>query len=395
MLENWEFFLPTRIRFGWGLAGQLGQSLAQWGRRVFWVGYRNGAGLEGVYEKLRGRLQEAGLLVEEFFEVSEEPDVGLVNRAAEAARSFGADLVLGVGGGSVLDTAKAVAGLARMGGRLEQYLPGQPAPCRMTDALPIVAVPTTAGTGSEVTALAVFHWQDPAGGQMPMKLTLAAEALAPKLALVDPELTVSCPPAISARGAADALGHAIEAALSRRASPMVRFLAEEAMIRIFRYLPAVLARPEDRQAREALALAATLAGIALQQAGATLAHAMAHALGALAGLPHSEAVAICTPAALRYNWAEARPVLARWASRLGLPGQEEQALAEAFLAHLERLFHQADLPTRPRLPTPATEVDWPTRLAQNAFQTTSVAIKLNPRKIDPLTLASLFQQLCR
>jgi len=394
MLENWEFFLKTPIRFGWGSVGRLGQTLVPWGRRVFWVGYLNGAGLEAVYEKLRRQLQTVGLVVEEFFEISGEPDVCLVNRAAEAARRFGTDLVLGVGGGSVLDTAKAVAGLARMGGRLEQYLPIQPTPCRITEALPMVAVPTTAGTGSEVTMLAIVHWQDPTDAQMPMKLTLAAEALAPTLALVDPELTVSCAPELSARCAADALGHALEAALSRRTGPVVRLLAEEAIILIFRYFPAVLARPEDREAREALALAATLAGIALQQAGATLAHAMAHALGALAGLPHSEAVAICTPAALRYNWVEARPVLARWAYRLGLSGQEEQALAEAFLAHLEQLFHQADLPSRPRLPTP-TDVDWPVRLAQNAFQSTSVALKLNPRKIDQAKLAGLFQQLCR
>ncbi len=428
MLDSWEFRLSTRIRFGWGLTSKLAQILADWGRKVFWVGYRSPGQLETAYEKLRRQLHTAELVVEEFFEVGGEPNVQLVNRGAEAARAFGAEVVLGVGGGSVLDTAKAIAGLVRMGGPLEQYLPippvslstnsgaslpGTPNACdlpelaavpstdsrfssrtstsRIEQALPVVAVPTTAGTGSEVTSLAVFGWEDPAGREMPRKLTLAAEALAPKVALVDPELTLSCPPDLTARCGADALAHAIEATLSRATSPLVHLLAEEAIIRILTSLPVALSCPQDRRAREALALAATLAGIVLQQAGATLAHGMAHALGALAGVPHGVAVAICMPIALQYNWPEASALLACWARRLGLPGLQEQDLAHAFLAHIQDLFQKAGLPSRPKLPE-AVQQDWPSLLAQNAFQTTATALKLNPRKIDPPTLADLFRK---
>jgi len=373
------------------MLSKLSQTILPWGRRIFWVGYRTPAGLEAAYEKVRQQASASGLAVLEFFEVDGEPEVSLVERGVEAARAFGAEVVLGVGGGSVLDTAKAVAGLACMGGRLEQFLSIQPAPRRIDQALPIIAVPTTAGTGSEVTSLAVFHWQDPAQPDIRMKLTLAAEALAPKSALVDPELMASCPQKLTASCAADALAHAMEASMSRRASPLVQLLAEEAIGQILSYLPTALARPEDRQAREALALAATLAGVALQQAGATLGHSMAHALGALAGLPHGEAVAAVTPAALRYNLAEVRPLLARWARRVNLPGQHEEELAEAFLAYLERVFHQAELPSRITLPR--SEVDWPARLAQNAVRSTPVPLKLNPRKIDEPTLTELFRDL--
>ena len=394
MSANWEFRLRTPIRFGGGMLSKLSQTVAPWGRRIFWVGYRTPVGLETVYEKVRQQLSIAGLAVQEFLEVDAEPDVPLVNRGAEAARAFGAEVVLGVGGGSVLDTAKAIAALARMGGPLADYLP-LPTPARRIDqALPILAVPTTAGTGSEVTSLAVFHWQDPAQPDIRMKLTLAAEVLVPKVALVDPELMASCPVELTARCAADALAHAMEASMSRRASPLVHLLAEEAIGQILGYLPAALARPEDRQAREALALSATMAGMALQQAGATLGHAMAHALGALAGVPHGLAVAQVTPAALRYNMTECSDLLARWSRRLALPGRNPLELAEAFLAQTEQLFQKANLLERIVLPGPA-EVDWPGRLAQNAFQSTPIPLKLNPRKIDEPTLAELFREILK
>ncbi|MCS7306767.1 MAG: iron-containing alcohol dehydrogenase [Thermoguttaceae bacterium] len=453
MWGNWEFQVSTRIQFGWGSASKLAQMLREWGRRVFWIGYQNPGALANIYKNLRCQLRQADLMVEEFFEVVGEPDVALVNRAAEAARSFCPELILAIGGGSVLDTAKAVAALARREGRLEEYLPlptgtglmdpqptigtsasameqGQttgPAtsmrqtPVRvstsarpMDQALPIIAVPTTAGTGSEVTSLAVFHWQDPAGDEMPMKLTLASKALLPKVAVVDPALSASCPPELTARCAADALAHAIEASMSRRTSPLVQLLAEEAVVQIFTHLPVVLTQPIDRRAREGLALAALLAGIALQQAGATLAHAMAHALGALTGLPHGLAVAICTLTALHYNLPEVIPLAARWASRLGLAGQHQEHLAQAFLDRLHQLFQQAGLPqgiklpewstsNHPKVPAdlvlclpqklPEPACDWTGLLAQNAFQSTSVALKLNPRKITQDSLAILFRQI--
>lgn len=404
-LGSWEFHINTRIRFGWGLLSKLPGMLTCWGRKVLWIGYREPGGLEPVYEKLRPQFVAAGLEVEEFLEVGGEPNGQLVDRGAEAARGFGAEVVVGIGGGSVLDTAKAVAAVAQMGGRLEQYLsmpssPGQveqgvskPVPQESIErALPVIAVPTTAGTGSEVTSLAVFHWANPEQPGMPMKLTLGAESLAPRLALVDPAVLASCPPEVLARCGADALAHAMEGALSRRTSRVVRVLAEEAIINIFSCLPVAFTQPTDRAIWEGLALAATLSGIVLEQAGATVAHAMAHALGALGGWAHGLCVAVCTPPALRYNWTEARPLLARWAQRLQLPGAGEEQLAEAFFAQLQHLWETLGLPSRVEMPG-GSGADWATRLAQNAFQSTRIALKLNPRKVDEAAVGELFRQI--
>lgn len=393
MLTQWEFQLPTRVRFGRGMARKLGDAAAALGKTALVVGYRDRTGLEETYARAVQSLTAAGVDVVEFFQAAPDPDAELVEEGARLAIQRGCDVVVGLGGGSAIDAAKGIAALAAMGGPLWDYTGANPKSRPVDKALPLVAVPTTAGTGSEVSDVAVFTCRG-VGSQpeTPVKSFIAGPAVAPAVAIVDPDLAVGSPPSLTAACGADALGHAIESCMSRRAGPMSSLLAGHAAGLIVGNLAQAVENPDDPEPREPLALAATLAGAAFSAAGVTMSHAIAQALGAILHVPHGLGVALATPANLRYNADKCVDVYTRLADCCGIGGQSPQERAAAFVDRVVGLLRSVGLPDRVKVP-PGAPPDLAARLARNAVEGTPVPLVLNPRKVSEAELVEIFEGL--
>jgi len=393
MLRNWEFQLPTRIVFGRGSLRKLGEIAGQFGRSAFLVGYRDRAGLEPTYARAARSLRDAGIAVTEFFDVPPDPGAELPLEGARRMADAGADVVVGLGGGSVIDAAKGIAALVRMGGSLWDYAGANKASRPITDAAPLVAVPTTAGTGTEVSAVAVFTHHGVASiPDMPLKASVSGPAIRPKVALVDPALAVGSPPGLTAACGADALGHAVEARMSRRTNPISSALAGQAVGLIVRNLRGAVENPDDPAPREPLALAATLAGAAFSVAGVVVTHAIAQALGGLLHVPHGVGVAVGTPANLRFNAACCVREYSELARHCGISADSPERQAAGFVECVVGLLRSVGLPDRVELPPDAPD-DLLDKLVRNAFESTPVPITLNPRKVDEAALKELFREV--
>jgi alcohol dehydrogenase class IV len=287
---RYEFMTAGRIVVGPGSAAELPGLLADVGRRALLVLGRSAAGRGGPADKLARRLAESGL-VGATFAAGGEPDTGAVEEAAQLARETGCDLAIGVGGGSALDTAKAAAALAANDGRALDYMEVVGAGRALErPALPVVAVPTTAGTGSEATRNAVI-----AVPQFRAKASIRHPSLLPRLALVDSTLTHDLPPAITAGSGLDALTQLIEPYVSRRAQPISDGLCLEGIGRAAWALRRAYHQPDDAAAREGMATASLLSGLALANAGLGAVHGIAAPLGGAYPAPHGAACAALLP----------------------------------------------------------------------------------------------------
>ncbi len=391
---KWQFELPTRIQFGRGGLRGLGAAARPLGSSALLVGYHDGAGLEEVYQQAEASLGEAGMVVSRSG-IAPEPDAETVCQGTEQARSTGAEVIVALGGGSVIDAAKAVAIMARTPGNLWEYTSADRGAAEVAEAVPVVAVPTTAGTGSEVTPVAVITFRDVGKRpETPLKGTVSSPALYPRVAIVDPDLTLSNPPSLTARCGADALAHAIEARVSRGANPISSTFACRALGLIYRNLRRAVEHPYDPEPRQPLALAATLAGVAFSAAGVVVNHAMAHALGSVLGVPHGEAVAVGTPVQLRFNAGQCRAEYAEMAEWCGITGKPQEAQADRFIQAIADLLGSVGVPERLAVP-PHTPDDLVERLVENAVESTSVVLPLNPRRVNRKALAALFREVLR
>lgn len=393
MLKTWSFHLPTMIDFGPGVTRKLGELAQEFGWNALLVGYKDQSGMQEVYRRAQQSLRAARMRTITFFEVGPEPDADVVLHGAEVYKKNRGEVVIGLGGGSVLDVAKAIAGIVRMDGQPWDFASANDSHRRITESSPVIAVPTTAGTGSEVTALAVISFRGKGSfPDSPLKATLVGEGLHPKIALIDPELTLGKPANVTAACAADALLQAVEACLSRRANPVSSVLAGRAACLVFHSLKAALANPQDVAARTDLALAASLSGAAYDVTGLTVAHALSHALAAVFGIPHALAVALAGPPALRFMQQAGTAPLAELARQCHILADTPETQAARFLDALEQLLREAGLPEKYSVPqdAPANYLD---RLVRHALEATAEACTLTPVKVDENVLRELFQKI--
>jgi alcohol dehydrogenase class IV len=292
---SFVYFGPTKIVFGVGAARDVEVEMAGLGCRRALVVTDPGvvmAGLvEGVVKALGDRC--AGV----FSDVSQDTGVGVVNRAAAYAREKGADCVVSVGGGSVIDTGKGVCILLTEGGSLENFEGIQLLTRPQT---PHIVIPTTAGTGSEVTSMAVIL--DERKGQ---KILIVEQFNTPRIAILDPLMTEKLPPQLTASTGMDAMTHAVEALQSVQHEPIADGLAMHAIRLLYRHLPVCVENGTDLAARGQVQLAATMAGWAFGNAMVGLVHAMAHSLGAVARVPHGIANGILLPHVMAFNLDDA------------------------------------------------------------------------------------------
>jgi alcohol dehydrogenase class IV len=287
-----EFATATKIVFGPGASASTGKLAAEMGTKAFVVTGSDPARAEGVLDTLR----TAGLQVKHEA-VLGEPTIDKVGEVTEAARSEACDLVIAAGGGSVIDTGKAVAALLANGGTPLDYLEGIGRGQPITKpSLPFIAIPTTAGTGSEVTKNSVLG--SPEHG---VKVSMRSSFMLPSLALVDPELTYSVPPDMTAATGLDALTQCLEAYLSCKANPMTDALCREGLIRAGRSLAMAYHDGNDPGAREDMSLASLFSGLALANAGLGAVHGFAGPLGGLYQAPHGALCARLLPFVLKTN----------------------------------------------------------------------------------------------
>lgn len=270
-------------------------------------------GIAALGDRAEGILKAGGHRIARFQDIRSDPLSRQIDAAAEAARKHGAKLVIGLGGGSALDVAKMAAAIAPSSQPAEHYaLAVNPLPA---SSLRKICIPTTSGTGSETTKVSVFT---NAQGE---KVWAWGSNLSADLALLDPRLTVGLPAHLTAATGIDALVHAIEACTIRRANPMNDAVCLQAIRMIVEHLPRAVSTPDDLDARGYVQIAASAAGIAIDNSGTGIAHALGHALGALGHVHHGRAVGLALRAALAWN-AEAAPARhAGVATALGVPSE--------------------------------------------------------------------------
>ena len=272
----------------------------------------------GLAERAAGVLGDAGHGCSVFSDIASDPAASTVDAIADEARSRGAACIVAMGGGSTLDAAKLAACLAPDGrGALTFALGGKPVP---GGGLPKIAVPTTAGTGSEVTRTAVFSTPE-------RKLWAWGESLLFNLALLDPHLTRSLPASLTAATGVDAMVHAIESATCRRRNPVSSTIALGAIGTLRAWLPQAVRHPDDTEARGHVQIAATLAGVAFDVTGVAVAHAIGHALGQHAGVHHGRAVGLALAASMEHSAEVAADAYSAVSAALGGPAAARQAPA--------------------------------------------------------------------
>jgi alcohol dehydrogenase class IV len=317
-----EFTLayPAKIVFGRGCIQQLARSVRAFGSTALVVTGKRGLRSAGLQGGILGHLEANGIAARLFAEVESDPSLGTVERGVAAATAHGVDVVVGIGGGSALDAAKAVAIAVTQPESVRAYHAGREI---QRDGLPFIAVPTTAGTGAEITRNAVLTDE-----RRKLKLSLRGERMIAKVALLDPELTVSLPPEMTAHSGMDALTQAIEAYLTREPNPVSDALALRACEVIHRNLATAVANGTDLPAREAMLLGSLLSALAFSNSGLGAVHGLAHPLGARLGIPHGLACAVLLPHVMELNLGVRRQRLAELAACFGR-SQAEEALAEA------------------------------------------------------------------
>lgn len=321
---NW----PGRLVFGPGRLAELGDEARSLGRRAFLATTRDLSAL-GLTDRVRSLLEAAGLAVTLDEDVQPDPTSVAVDAAAAIARTAGCDLVVGLGGGSAIDLAKGVAVAATHSGPIWDYVTFTGANARPVTAavLPVIAIPTTAGTGSEVTSGTVLD--NPDRG---MKAALLSPYVYPRLALVDPELTYTMPAKVTAMTGFDALTHGMEAYLNAvRCNSASDLFALETVRLVVRYLPRVLAGGHDHEARARMAWAATLGGLSIALSNTTVAHAMGLPLGARLGTPHGLALSRLLPVVLAHSWHAQPARFAALADAAGIAGEEMDKAEKASL----------------------------------------------------------------
>ncbi len=374
--------LPRKLVYGTGRLTEAGELTAALGRRALVVIGGGSVAQSGALARLQDSLSAAGVSATVYSGVPAEPPLRSVDEGRQALREADADVVIGLGGGSVIDVAKAIGALANEPEPAAVYHRGE----RPIEApgVPVVAIPTTAGTGAEVTPNSVLT--DPDRG---VKASLRGGDLMPAVALVDPELTVTCPPWQTAYSGLDAIVQALESFVSTGASPYSDALA----LRAFELMaPAIRVAVEDGEniaAREAMALGATMAGIALASARLGLVHGLAHPLGYICGVPHGMMCAMLMPAVMEFNLPAAPKKYAVAARAIGLDGPDDEAAARALIDWMRQLAAELKI-TRPLDTYGLTPAHYETIIEQALA---SGSTKHNPRQPTADDLREMLERL--
>lgn len=362
---------PGKVVAGWGIAtqGGLAEEAALLGKKPLLV-CGNSLKASGMLEAIVATLESRGLAVTVHGGVPPEPSLDDCARAMDAAT--GCDSVLAIGGGSALDVAKAAA----LEGRIEDYFDGKRS-VPDSGTRPILAAPTTAGTGSEATWVGVFTDKR---GPSPKKASIRGGAMLPRTVVLDAQLSVSCPPSVTAYSGMDAFVQAVEAYVSTGANPLTDPLALGAAFDIAEYLPAAFRDGESAVARERMLLASYMAGVALNTARLGLVHGIAHPVGARTGAAHGLLCALLLPSVIRFNLGADLDRYSDIAMGIGAPGENLAGFADAWLEAFAIPRRLSALGLK--------EGDLDAVIAETMV---SGSTKANPRKVHPTDVRAVLE----
>lgn len=332
----YEFNLPVRIIFGFRCLEKLRDLLKDFDKSILLITGKKFTKETGLIERI-GRIL-GDFKIDSFSEVEPEPSCLTVNRAVEFARKKNSKLIVGLGGGSVIDAAKAIAVLANKEGKAEDYLEGK----RRIEyqGLDFVAIPTTAGTGAEVTPNAVLVDED-----RTVKDSLRGKFLFAKLAIIDPELTLSLPKDYTAYCGMDALSQSIESFVSTGASPLTDGICLESIRLIVENVLKVYRNPNDISARINMSYAAVLSGVALCNARMGAVHGIVHPLGALRRIPHGLLCGLILPYVMEFNLEKVKEKYAVISEFFGIKGLSSKEKAEKSISEIKGLLKKLNFPS--------------------------------------------------
>ena len=380
---QFEFATSGRIIFGGGALQRAGELLGDFGSRILVVGGKDASRSKPLIEQ----LDKLGIELLEF-RVTGEPTVDLIDRGVRLARSSGITGVIGFGGGSVIDSAKAIAGLTLNRGEITDYLEviGKAQPLK-TPALPLCAIPTTAGTGAEVTKNAVLG-----SPEHRVKVSLRSPTLLPRVVLIDPETTVPLPPAVTASTGLDTLTQLIEPYVSIRANPITDGFCLSGIPRVARGLFRAFSDGHDRSARGDMSLASLFGGMALANAGLGAVHGFAAPIGGMFDAPHGAVCAALLPSVMEMNIQALRrrmpdsEALRRYDALGPLLSTRATAKADDAVKWVRDLCRMLNVP---RLGAFGIRSDQVSTLVEEAQRANSM--KANPISLEPDELAEILR----
>ncbi len=389
MSDIWTFHSAGQIVFGSHAAAQVGQIANRLKLRRVTIVTDKALIAVGLVDGVRGCLTEAGIAVDVFDGGEPEPSLAAGEACIEQTRRHQADGIVGLGGGSNMDLAKAAATVVAHGGTIGDYVGDGRVP---GPVLPLICLPTTAGTGSEVTFAAVLT-----DTENQLKVPILSNYIRSTVAIVDPQLTISCPPRVTADSGIDALTHAIEAytAIDNRefplpageqsvyqgGNPLSECLAEKAITLIGEHLVRAVEEPKNLAAREGMALAATLAGLAFANSGVALVHALQAAVGGATHSAHGAGNGLLLPHVMRFNLPSCQAKTARIAGLLGcdIGGLSEEAAAVLAIETVQQLARKIGIPQQLR--EFGLNADQIPSVAKKAYLAKRI-LRVNPRQVS-------------
>ncbi len=380
MMKIFKFMVPEII-FGKGTLRLIGESARRLGATKVFLVSDEGVAQAGWIDQAIKHLKDVGLEYKVWTEPTPNPKDYEVDRGKELYLEAGCDAIIGLGGGSAIDAAKAVAILATNGGKIQDYEGvdkiERPLP-------PLICVATTAGAGGEVTQFTII-----VDSIRKVKMTIGSKSLVPDIAIIDPMLLSTIDAVLTANTGMDALTHAIEAYVSVAATPITDVLAYRAIQMISSSLRASVASRTNMEAKTAMAMASLLAGIAMSNAILGLVHAMAHPLGGLLNLPHGEANAILLPHVMRFNLIACTERYAEIAQAMGerTEGLSTREAAEKAIQAVERLC--CDIGAKRHLSEIGLQEEYIWELSKAAAE--DVSLITNPRDATAEQIAEIYR----
>lgn len=332
-----HFVIPNHTVVGTNVLGEAAHLLKKMGNKAFIVTGRHVA-VSDMMKQLTALLDENGIGCVIFDGITGEPTDTMIENGVEMLKSSGCDFIIGIGGGSPLDSAKAIAAMAVNEGSIADYNGKE----ITGEILPLAAIPTTAGTGSEATKFTVIT-----DSEKGIKMLLKGDVLVPKLAIVDSSYTVGAPKSVTSATGLDALTHAVEAYTSRKAFSMTDTLAVSAVKRIMKYLPIAYREPDNSLAREQMSIAALEAGICINNSSVTIVHGMSRPIGALFHVPHGMSNAMLLKECLSFAVSGAYEKFANLGRETGVASDSDsdETAAEKFIDSLQNICDVCEIPT--------------------------------------------------
>lgn len=332
-----HFAIPSHVLVGKDALSSSAQYLKMYGSRAFIVTGKH-VGKSPMMERLKRTLESAKIAYCVFDGITGEPTDKMIEEGLEQYRKDDCQFVIGIGGGSPLDAAKAIAAMAVNEGKISDYNGEE-----ITGNVPgIVAIPTTSGTGSEATKFTIIT-----DLEKDIKMLLKGDCLVPDLAIVDPDFTMDMPKSITAATGLDALTHAVEAYTSKKAFSLTDVYAVSAVKRIMKYLPVAYKNGYDAKARNEMSLAAFEAGVCINNSSVTIVHGMSRPIGALFHVPHGMSNAMLLKECLRFALDGAYDRFADLGRAIGVASDEDsdQLAAEKLLEEIEKVCRICEIPT--------------------------------------------------